>query len=524
MKILFPGPTRWLTVVLCLLGSLAAAVDLAGMIATDEVIESTFSAIMARANHILVHSKEEAERVKAVIAEKKLKFSDAASEFSKCPSAFEGGNLGDFEPDTLVPQLNDIIFTEDTPLHVVHGPIRTIFGYHLIYVTKRVLPEGGSLKSAEKVDDVDPEQLKELIDDRAIFLEFDVNKDGYFNQGEFRAFSLHNQRLKTEESFRKMVKEKESKTLSELEFGEDYFSDENDFPEKKEEKEGAAEAGEEDEDDEDLQEKKDKEAAEKFPAALTYSQALSELESIESLTNAQWADKYNRTDTCGSPRRFKKKPEDKEFTTEPYGSPDERVSFVEIHFMFICKDADDYGKRLMDLDMGREDIHDELNTVAFNLLGYHTKSDVDWNNEVMIHKKDTKFMSFDSADTDTKKSDLNLTETEQALIDSRVKDNSLEDKKDRILRYIDERYDKKKSILEDNGGYTAEDRKKTPSERSAEQAVQKHLEDRKRRREGARGGAKERRLAKKEKKKQDRIDERLRRKRNKELAAGDKTQ
>ena len=88
----------------------------------------------AAARHILVPSAEQAEDLKKQIAEG-ADFAELARQHSTCPSGARGGDLGEFSPGQMVKEFNDVVFTE--PVGVVHGPVKTQFGYHLIEVTKR---------------------------------------------------------------------------------------------------------------------------------------------------------------------------------------------------------------------------------------------------------------------------------------------------------------------------------------------------------------------------------------------------
>merc|ERR1711865_546154 len=100
----------------------------------------------ATASHILVPTEEEALVVMKDISDG-LAFDDAARQYSSCPSAKEGGSLGTFEPGQMVQAFDDVVFTEDTPIGQVIGPVMTQFGYHLIIVADRfenqVRSEGG---------------------------------------------------------------------------------------------------------------------------------------------------------------------------------------------------------------------------------------------------------------------------------------------------------------------------------------------------------------------------------------------
>ena len=88
----------------------------------------------ASARHILVPTAEQAEDLKRRIAEG-ADFADLARTHSQCPSGRQGGDLGEFAPGQMVREFNDVCFNE--AVGVVHGPVRTQFGYHLIEVTSR---------------------------------------------------------------------------------------------------------------------------------------------------------------------------------------------------------------------------------------------------------------------------------------------------------------------------------------------------------------------------------------------------
>lgn len=93
-------------------------------------------AIKASARHILVKTTEEATMVMDEMAAGSA-FADLAREYSTCPSGKSGGSLGSFEPGTMVPEFDKVIFSPDTPMGTVMGPVETKFGYHLIVVDKR---------------------------------------------------------------------------------------------------------------------------------------------------------------------------------------------------------------------------------------------------------------------------------------------------------------------------------------------------------------------------------------------------
>ena len=90
---------------------------------------------LATARHILVDTEEQCEDIKVKIAQG-ADFGDMAKEHSKCPSGNSGGDLGSFRPGQMVREFDEVVFCEQ--VGVVHGPVKTQFGYHLIEITSRV--------------------------------------------------------------------------------------------------------------------------------------------------------------------------------------------------------------------------------------------------------------------------------------------------------------------------------------------------------------------------------------------------
>lgn len=91
-----------------------------------------------RASHILVPTREEAER-----AMERLRagedFATLAQELSQDPgSAQQGGDLGEFTRGRLVPEFEEAAFGAEVGELV--GPIETEFGWHVIQVTGRTNP------------------------------------------------------------------------------------------------------------------------------------------------------------------------------------------------------------------------------------------------------------------------------------------------------------------------------------------------------------------------------------------------
>jgi peptidyl-prolyl cis-trans isomerase C len=93
----------------------------------------------ATASHILIKGGAEAqhklEDLKAEIENDYSKFAEAARQYSECPSAKKGGNLGAFGPGAMVKPFDEVVFNEE--VGIVHGPVPTQFGYHLIMIHDR---------------------------------------------------------------------------------------------------------------------------------------------------------------------------------------------------------------------------------------------------------------------------------------------------------------------------------------------------------------------------------------------------
>ncbi|MEI8389839.1 MAG: peptidylprolyl isomerase [bacterium] len=85
-----------------------------------------------RASHLLVKTKEEADKIREEILAGK-DFSEAAREVSLCPSGKQGGDLGYFGRGQMVPEFDTAAFS--LPVGVVSEPIKTQFGWHLLVVT-----------------------------------------------------------------------------------------------------------------------------------------------------------------------------------------------------------------------------------------------------------------------------------------------------------------------------------------------------------------------------------------------------
>ena len=98
------------------------------------------------AKHILMATEEELLSVKAEIESGTKTFEEAAKEYSTCTSGKSGGSLGTFGKGQMVKEFEEASFTGE--LNTICGPVKTQFGYHLIWVDDRT---DASVKSYEEV-------------------------------------------------------------------------------------------------------------------------------------------------------------------------------------------------------------------------------------------------------------------------------------------------------------------------------------------------------------------------------------
>ncbi|MBQ9246409.1 peptidyl-prolyl cis-trans isomerase [bacterium] len=87
-----------------------------------------------KASHLLVKTEEEAKKLKEQINNGQ-DFAKLAKEVSLCPSGQQGGDLGYFTKGQMVKEFEDACFS--MKVGEVSNPIKTQFGYHLIYLTDK---------------------------------------------------------------------------------------------------------------------------------------------------------------------------------------------------------------------------------------------------------------------------------------------------------------------------------------------------------------------------------------------------
>lgn len=90
--------------------------------------------LYVKASHILVKTEDEAIKLREEIVAGK-DFATAAAELSSCPSGANGGDLGYFSKGQMVKEFEDAAFSME--IGEISQPVKTSFGYHLLYLTDR---------------------------------------------------------------------------------------------------------------------------------------------------------------------------------------------------------------------------------------------------------------------------------------------------------------------------------------------------------------------------------------------------
>jgi len=136
----------------------------------DEMIKTAPGKEEVHARHILLENEADA---KQVIADLKggAKFEDVAKAKSKDPSAAQnGGDLGFFAKDEMVPEFSAAAF-ELKPGEISQEPVKTQFGWHVIQVIERRTAPPPSLEDSKATID---DQLRKLAAQKVIE---DLQKD-----------------------------------------------------------------------------------------------------------------------------------------------------------------------------------------------------------------------------------------------------------------------------------------------------------------------------------------------------------
>ena len=99
--------------------------------------EKFYRPALAHARHILVSTKEEAEDIIDELERGRgnleKRFIELAKSRSTGPSAKNGGDLGWFSKDQMLPEFSNATFALRRGT-ITHTPIKTMFGWHVIYL------------------------------------------------------------------------------------------------------------------------------------------------------------------------------------------------------------------------------------------------------------------------------------------------------------------------------------------------------------------------------------------------------
>lgn len=112
-----------------------------GSYASVSSMAQAYEVKQVHALHILVPTEEEALGIRKEILNEKDNpgvlgnFMEAAKKYSKCPSGSAGGDLGWFRKGDMVPEFEKTAF--EIPAGEVSMPVKTQFGWHLIYVVSK---------------------------------------------------------------------------------------------------------------------------------------------------------------------------------------------------------------------------------------------------------------------------------------------------------------------------------------------------------------------------------------------------
>lgn len=104
--------------------------------AATMLFDQIFGGGKVKASHILVKDNFAANTIKKRIEGGEIGFEEAARQFSTCPSAAKGGDLGLFGPGQMVKPFDRYCFDADTVVGEL-AVVDTQFGSHVIKLTKK---------------------------------------------------------------------------------------------------------------------------------------------------------------------------------------------------------------------------------------------------------------------------------------------------------------------------------------------------------------------------------------------------
>jgi peptidyl-prolyl cis-trans isomerase C len=112
----------------------AAATDSAEKDVYDDAIKKGGEEQEVHARHILVETEDQAKDVEAEL-KKGADFAELAKKKSKDPGAADGGDLGFFTKDQMVPEFSAVAFALEPGK--ISDPVKSQFGWHIIKVEEK---------------------------------------------------------------------------------------------------------------------------------------------------------------------------------------------------------------------------------------------------------------------------------------------------------------------------------------------------------------------------------------------------
>ena len=112
----------------------AATTDDAMKKVYDEAAKQISGEQEVHARHILVETEDEAKTIKAELT-KGADFAELAKKKSKDPGAADGGDLGFFTKDQMVPEFSAVAFALEPGK--ISDPVKSQFGWHIIKVEEK---------------------------------------------------------------------------------------------------------------------------------------------------------------------------------------------------------------------------------------------------------------------------------------------------------------------------------------------------------------------------------------------------
>ncbi|MBB5047628.1 peptidyl-prolyl cis-trans isomerase C [Rhodopseudomonas rhenobacensis] len=112
----------------------AATTDVAMKKVYEDAAKQITSETEVRARHILVETEDEAKAIEEEL-KKGADFGELAKKKSKDPGASDGGDLGFFTKDQMVPEFSSVAFALEPGK--ISDPVKSQFGWHIIKVEEK---------------------------------------------------------------------------------------------------------------------------------------------------------------------------------------------------------------------------------------------------------------------------------------------------------------------------------------------------------------------------------------------------